>query len=185
MGIEIAKSLNISIAWTATVLATLELERFAVRDEKKAHGKIFLTNIDNLMTRWKLSYHIGKNKDFPYRILTKNPASMIDSWAKKEGFKYAVTGQAVKDLKKGRAPSPPLHVYITPTDAANDLNTLLDRLENQYDILIPTHKNPNLIVLEPYVGEGVFFDASSVNGIVCVSELQIELDTHNMAEGKK
>lgn len=185
LAIELASELKISVAWAARVLATLQFDRLAERDGKGAHGRVYLSNIKNLMARWKLNYHFGKNTEFPYRILTKNPASTIDSWAKKEVFRYAVTGKAVDDLKKGRVTTPPLYVYISPKDYSNDIHTLLDKLENKYDILIPTHKNPNLIVLEPHVGEGVFFDATVVGGITCVSDLQIELDTHNMAEGAK
>ena len=184
LGIELAASLKISVAWTARVLATLEFDRFATREGNKAHGKFFLTNVENLMTRWKLSYHIKHNKDFSYRVFTKNPTSLIDLAAKKEGFRYAVTGLAAKAIKKGKVPVGLVQIYVMPTgDGPDDIHTLLNKLEDKYD-LIPTHKNPNLIILEPHVGEGVFFDAVTVDGIRCVSDLQIELDTHNFCDGK-
>lgn len=177
-GPEMAAELKISPVWAARVLATLEFEKFATREGKRSRSRVFLTNVENLMTRWKLSYHIDHNRSFSYRILTKNPASRVDFMAKKEGFRYAVTGQAAKDIKKGREPAPPVQVFIDPNDGPDDIFTLLNKLEDKYD-LIPTHKNPNLIILEPHVGEGVFFDAATISGIRCVSDLQIELDTHN------
>ncbi|MBF0107302.1 MAG: hypothetical protein HQM16_18480 [Deltaproteobacteria bacterium] len=181
-GPELATALNISSAWAARVLATLEFERFATRDGKRSQGRVFLSNVDNLKTRWKLSYHITFNRAFSYRVLTKNPTSLINSMAKKEGFKYAVTGQAAKAIKKGRAPVLPLPVYVDTNNTPHDIFTLLNKLEDKYD-LIPTHKNPNLIILDPHVGEGVFFDASIKDGVWCVSDLQIELDTNDVRGG--
>ncbi len=163
-------------AWTSRVLTTLEFEKFAEREGTGAHSKYRLKNIDKLLQRWKLSYHLDFNEHHPYRIVGKAPLKLVSDASKREGFRYVVTGISAKMLAKGQFGDEPHYVYVWPHNGIDsEFYKILEKLENDYD-LIPTEKKPNLILLKPYAKEGVFEGASQKNGTWFVSDLQTTLD---------
>ncbi len=177
-GPELAQTLKISNSWAARALATLEFEKFAVRDGKKPHGKTYLTDPDRLMQRWKLSYHIDFNEHFSYRVVGRDPIKLIALAAKKEGFRYAVTGAAAKAISSGKKYGGVPYVYVWPySGVESDLRKILKVLQNDEYDLIPTEEKANLVLLRAYAGEGVFEESHLYSGLYCTSELQISLDT--------
>jgi len=169
---EMAKELEVSPAWAARMLASLEFEKFAESRGKKPRGRYFLINTDKLLARWKLSYHIDFNEHHSYRVVGKDPLKLIANASKKGGFRYAVTGKFAKDLIKGKASTEIPYIYVLPNKGTK---VFLNALEDELD-LIPTQKNPNLFLLIPYQREGVFEGTRQVAGIFCTSDLQVELD---------
>lgn len=175
-GPELAKAIGVQRIWASRVLTTLEFEMFAEREGQGAHSKYRLANVDKLLQRWKLSYHIGHNEHHSYRVVDRDPIKLIVVAAKKEGFRYAMTGTVAKALAAGKKCVDTPHIYIWPHGGVDgDLRKILDVLEDKYD-LIPTERKPNLVLLKPYPGDGVFEGASSKNGVFVVSNLQAELD---------
>lgn len=175
-GPELAKEVEVQRIWASRVLTTLEFERFAEREGTGAHSKYRLANVDKLMQRWKLSYHIGHNEHYSYRVVGRDPIKLLVAAAKKEGFRYAVTGISAKSLAKGQFGDEPHYVYVWPHNGIDsEFYEILETLENNYD-LIPTEKKPNLVLLKPYAKEGVFEGAFQKNGTWFVSELQTSLD---------
>lgn len=171
-GAEMAEELNISPAWAARTLATLEFEKFAVFVGKKPKGRYLLINKTKLIARWKLSYHIDFNEHYSYRVVGKEPVSLIANEAKKQGFRYAITGEVSNALIKGKKTNETPFIYVLPNKTTK---VFLNELEDCLDI-IPTHKKPNLILLIPYSGEGVFEGTRMVKNLWCVSDLQLKLD---------
>src|SRR3989338_7689226 len=113
-GPELAKAVGVQRIWASRVLTTLEFEKFAEREGKGAHSVYRLANGDKLMQRWKLSYHIDHNESFPYRVVGRDPIKLITLAAKKEGFRYAVTGAVAKTISVGKKCADTPYIYILP-----------------------------------------------------------------------
>lgn len=175
-GPELAEAVGVKRIWASRVLTTLVFEKFAEMEGKGAHGKFKLINIDKLMTRWKLSYHIDHNEHHPYRVVGNSPLKLIANASKKGGFRYALTGVSAQKLSKNRDYECPHYVYIWPQNGIeSDFYKILAKLEDEFD-LIPTGKKPNLILLKPYSGEGVFEYLLMTESVKIVSTLQLCLD---------
>lgn len=175
-GPELAKAVDVQRIWASRVLTTLEFEKFAEREGQGAHSKYRLANVDKLLQRWKLSYHIGHNEHHSYRVVDRDPIKLITLASKKEGFRYAITGTVAKAITAGKNCVDTPHIYIWPhSGVERDFRKILDVLEDKYD-LIPTEKKANLVLLKPYAGEGVFEGAEKSNEIWIVSRLQCALD---------
>lgn len=175
-GPELADVVGVKRIWASRVLTTLEFEKFAEREGAGAHSKYRLANVDKLIQRWKLSYHIDFNEHHPYRVVGKDPLILITNASKKGGFRCAVTGISAKNLANGKASKEPYYVYIWPHSGVDsDFREILDNLENEHD-LIPTEKKPNLVLLKPYSREGVFEETRRCNELCFTSELQTFLD---------
>ena len=176
-GPELAKEVGVQRIWASRVLTTLEFEKFAEREGQGAHSKYRLANVDKLLQRWKLSYHIGHNEHHSYRVVDRDPIKLISLAAKKEGFRYAVTCTVAKALAAGKKCADEPYIYIWPHSGVDgDFRKLLDVLEDKYDF-IPTEKKANLILLKPYAGEGVFEKILRIENLWIGSQLQIQLDT--------
>lgn len=175
-GPELAKEVGVQRIWASRVLTTLEFEKFAEREGTGAHSKYRLKNVDKLLQRWKLSYHIDFNEHHPYRFVGKNPLKLIANESKKGGFRYAVTGVSAIKLAKNRPHEGPYFVYVWPNNGVeSDFYKILDDLEAEFD-LIPTEKKPDLILMKPHSMEGVFEDIIIKSKVCTVSCLQAELD---------
>lgn len=175
-GPELAQEVGVQRIWASRVLTTLEFEKFAEREGQGAHSKYRLANVDKLLHRWKLSYHIGHNEHHSYRVIDRDPIKLIALAAKKEGFRYAVTGAAAKALASGKSYKDTPYVYIWPNSGVDsDFRENLEVLEEKYDF-IPTEKKPNIILLKPHAGEGVFEGVKKSNETWIVSRLQCTLD---------
>lgn len=175
-GPELAKAVGVQRIWASRVLTTIEFEKFAEREGQGAHSKYRLANVDKLLQRWKLSYHIGHNEHHSYRVVDRDPIKLIALAAKKEGFRYAVTGTVANAIMKGKKCGDTPYVYIWPHGGIDvDFRKMLDVLEDKYD-LIPTEKKTNLVLIKPYAGENVFEGAIINDRCWIVSELQIRLD---------
>ncbi len=175
-GPELAKAVGVQRIWASRVLTTLEFEKFAERVGKGAHSVYRLANVDKLLQRWKLSYHIDHNESYSYRVIGREPIKFIALAAKKEGFRYAVTATMAKAISAGNKYADTPYIYIWPHGGVDgDFRKILDVLEDKYD-LIPTEKKPNLILLKPYAGAVVFEGAQNEGDVRCVSQLQSLLD---------
>lgn len=173
-GPELAKTFKMSKPWASRILATLEFEGFAKRDGNKPHGKTCLTEPEKLIQRWRLSYNVDFNESYTYRVIDKDPLKLLGLVAKKSGFAYAVTGKGAQAIRAGKKITEPVQVYLFPK-AGQGLNTVIEKLENDFDF-IPTHKKPNIVILNAYHPEGAAFGMERVGGIPVVSELQMQLD---------
>lgn len=175
-GPDLAKAVDVQRIWASRVLTTLEFEKFAEREGQGAHSKYRLANVDKLLQRWKLSYHIGHNEHHSYRVVDRDPIKLITLASKKEGFRYAITGTVAKAITAGKNCVDTPHIYIWPhSGVERDFRKILDVLEDKYD-LIPTEKKANIVLLKPTTKESVFCNPAQNNTIVCVSALQVALD---------
>jgi hypothetical protein len=176
-GQQLANELNISDTWANRILKTLEFEGFVTREGGQTHCATKICNLEGLMQRWKLSYNINFNVHHPYFCTDKDPLKKLVLATKKEGFQYAVTGHAANTITENKPITDVPFVYIWPGQSlSHEFNDLLTILEDKHDF-IPVKKKENIIILEPYQKDNVFFGVRDVRGYRVVADLQIDLDT--------
>jgi DNA-binding Lrp family transcriptional regulator len=175
-GQQLANELNISDTWANRILKTLEFEGFIKREGNQTHCATKISNLNGLMQRWKLSYNINFNVHHPYLCTVKDPLKYLALAAKKEGFQYAITGQAAKAISKNKPITDIPYVYIWPSKISSyEFNDLLTLLDDNYDFT-PVKKKENIIILEPHQKGNVFFGSRDAGKYRVVADLQIILD---------
>ncbi len=183
-GQEIAKELKLSQAWVNRVLATLELHGIVQRLMKGPYSATQLTQPAELLKKWVHYYQLSLNPEHFYLFLEKSPLKQLKVIAEKEKWNYALTGYEAANLIQSVSSGAPPMVYLWPSSKSKiSFKQILSRLENQHRF-IPVKKEANLIILEPYQKEAVFFESLKVNGMTMVSPLQLILDLYGLDKGK-
>lgn len=184
-GRDLARNLGLSQAWINKVLATLEANRLVQRNAQGPASKTTLIHPAKLLKRWTLEYQIELNPHHFYFDKTQSPLPTLRNIAKKENWQYALTGYAAANLieKTIYGDFPPMSYLWPDRGKGHSFEDVLLKLENIYR-LMPVKKHANLIILEPYQKERVFFEMKKRKDHQTVSPLQLFLDLYSLDRGK-
>ncbi len=178
-GRELAERLGLSQAWVNRVLTTLENYRIVQRGGNSPKSKTQLIDAQELLRRWTAIYSFQQNHTYLYLLQHKDPVRYLAKIAKEREYQYALTGYAAANLiKKVMYDAPPM-AYLWSTKDSVDFQSERATLENEHDF-IPVLKKANLIIVEPVLGNDVFFGSTDLKGSRVVSPLQLFLDLYTM-----
>lgn len=183
-GIALAQELGLSSAWVNRIIGTLEIDRYITRSGTGPKDKISLIKPKELLDRWRQVYSINRNHMSHYFIVKGDPLKILPDISNKLSLNYALTGYAVANkVSKSVTNAIPM-VYLWPKSGkGDDLKWALIKLENLHRFL-PVGKGANIIVLEPFQKDSVFFGAHTINRMPCVSPLQLYLDLAGLDRGE-
>ena len=181
-GAELARELNLASTWVSRVLSNLARQRLLQTGGRGARNKgTSLLNAKEMLARWLATYSFSGHRPHLYLIQEKDPLQYLDQVAEKIGAQYALTGYVAANLITPVIEKVVPMAYFWPPEAwAKTYRAGLARLENEFRF-IPVLKYANLVLLEPYIKEDVFFGRRKTQGIYTVSPLQLFLDLFTMA----
>jgi DNA-binding HxlR family transcriptional regulator len=183
-GQEIAQDLNLSQAWVNRVLGTLEVHGIVHRTIRGPSSGTQLTQPAELLKKWVHQYQISLNPKHLYLLLDKSPLKQLMAIAEKEKWNFALTGYEAANLIKSSSSGAPPMVYLWPeAESKITFKQILSRLENQHRF-IPVGKEANLIILEPFQKDAVFFGSRKIKRVTIVSPVQLVLDLYGLDQGK-
>src|SRR5262249_49156017 len=134
--------------------------------------------------KWAHHYQISLNPKHLYLFLDKSPLKRLMAIAEKEKWNCALTGYEAANLIQSSSSGAPPMVYLWPwAESKSSFKQILSRLENQHRF-IPVGKEANLIILEPFQKDAVFFGSRKIKGIHVVSPIQLILDLHALDQGE-
>ncbi|HEX5034604.1 MAG TPA: type IV toxin-antitoxin system AbiEi family antitoxin, partial [bacterium] len=158
--------------------------RIVRRNFKGPNSTTQLIEPKDLLRKWIHNYQIFVNQMYFYLFLDKLPLKKLMAIAKEENWQAALTGyEAANQIQTSSSAAPPM-IYLWPKSSSeSSFRRILSRLENQHRF-IPVGKDSNLIILEPFQKEAVFYGSRKVKGLTIVSPIQLFLDLYGMDQGK-
>ena len=176
-GDALSQQLGMGRQWCNRVLNTLESEHFVERGERGVGAYTKLLDPKGIIEQWLALYRWNRNKIYNYILKKDSPLQEIAHIARERNFQYIATGASALRTKYHEKIEGPDSVYVHPKQsgykAEKNLRNLLERKYGFYRILEGT---PDIQIIFPVLGNGVFHGASTHQGIECVSDLQLYLD---------
>lgn len=180
---ELAKELGLNNSWCNKVLNALESEKIIERGGRGLAAFTKLIDPENMLKQWTTIYRWPKNTFHSFITKEHDPVAKLADAANNEGWLYAATGKTALRLQSGKQLEGPETVYLTPKEKGyTPYRVMLKKLQRHYGFY-KVLNNPDIQIVEPYLGTSVYFERSLCNGIHCVSELQLKLDYGNSIGG--
>ena len=167
---EISQSLSISPGFVSKMVRELESRAYVMRRD----NKFSLRDPKSLLDDWISAYNYKKNRERKFFCLAKGPEEVLNKIRKvrlSKNAQYGLGIQAGANLVVPYAVYNEVHIYIKD-------HRVIDRLIKQMR-LDEVEQGANLIVLDPYYKNSVFYGCREVEGLWVVSDIQLYLDLYH------
>lgn len=166
---ELAQYIGLDPGYVSRMAKEIESRGYAAR----VNAKLRLRSLDGILDDWVRSYSFKKNKLSRYFCMAASVEEVIHKLRDlkiAERIQYALSIHAGASLVAPFSSFKEVHVYVS---GARDLSFFENELA-----LKPAEIGANLILMQPYYRNSVYFGARIVDDIQVVSDIQLYLDLH-------
>ncbi|HZD60037.1 MAG TPA: type IV toxin-antitoxin system AbiEi family antitoxin [Anaerolineae bacterium] len=167
---ELADAIGVTPGFVSKITNTMKQRGYISKDE----DGLRLMNARSILDDWVYSYSYRKNQEYKYFCMATSAKEIIGRLKnidQLEVVDYALALQAGAHLVAPHAEFDLIHVYIKNQVAHEKLVNLLN--------LQGVGKGQNVVILDPYYRQSVFYGKRKVDGIWVVSDLQLYIDLYN------
>ena len=165
--LSLAKEAQVSLGWAHAVVATLQEQRYVVRDSEY---RVTVADPARLLKRWA-AFHdfLSQNKFETFQVFAEDADDLV-ARARLIDVSYAITGLAGAWLAAPHVRPATLDVYVTDKQQMSEVSKAMD--------LHPVEKGGNVRLVLPY-DSGVFYGSRIIDHLKVVSNVQLYVDLVN------
>src|SRR3989338_393138 len=163
---------GVSIGMAQGVLETMEKKGYIERVKRGPDSYTLLTNIQELINDWVITYRFELNKVDTYYSPNKNILSRIKDYLKDK--QYALTLHSGANLTTSFVVTDQVYLYFRSENWEKDVLEFRQRLD-----LKELVRGGNIHIIHPHYKKSVFYGVQVIKGYKVVSNLQLYLDLYN------
>lgn len=166
---ELAQQIGLDPGYVSRMAKEIEDRGYAARID----GKLRLRSLDGILDDWVRSYNLKKNKQFRYFCMAGSVDDIIDRFCQlhiEDDIQYALSVQAGGNIVAPFSSFKEVHLY-----AGDEKDIAFFEKELG---LNPAKRGANLILMQPYYKNSVYFGSRMIDGVRVVSDIQLYLDLY-------
>lgn len=167
---ELADTIHVTPGFVSKITNAMKQRGYILRTE----DGLRLINARSILDDWVFAYGYRKNQEHKYFCMATSPKEIIErlkNTNKLDNVDYALGLQAGAHLVAPHAEFELVHIYVKNQAAREKLTQFLN--------LQSVNKGQNVVILDPYYRQSVFYGKRKIDDLWVVSDLQLYIDLYS------